>query len=261
MKKFFLKCIVVLCFVFFFALFSPEGKFVPAYAKEVSETADDSQAAEAQAEIKLRAKTKTLVKDTEYTLTVYNLSEDQKAIFKSSDLEIATVDENGVVLGISNGTATITVTVKEGRKTITTLTCEVTVGPPAINVKWTRTEIVLAEGGRTTLKTILLPFNTAESAKFYSADADIATVSSTGRITAKSVGTAYVFTLIDNGKYDFCKVTVVDEDTYQQLLEDPNFTPELLEPTSEPESDLTDPNETTDSAPVEITTEENPILP
>ena len=52
--KFFLKCIVVLCFVFFFALFSPEGKFVPAYAKEVSETTDDSQAAEAQAEIKLK---------------------------------------------------------------------------------------------------------------------------------------------------------------------------------------------------------------
>lgn len=220
MKAFLKKFIAVLGFVLFFALFPPETDAVIAFAKDVSqaEPEDADSQAEKQAQIKLNVKTKALVKDIEYVLKVYNLSETQKASFKSSDPEIATVDENGTVLGISNGSAVITVTVKEGIKTVTTLTCDVTVGPPAISVKWTKSEILLVAGQRTTLKTIILPYNTTESAKFYSADPEIAAVSSTGKISAKAIGATYVFTNIDNGKYDFCKVTVVDEETYQNML-------------------------------------------
>mgnify|MGYP002508939660 CR=1 FL=1 len=74
-------------------------------AKEISDAETEAQPTETQAEIKLRVKTKALVKDTEYTLKVYNLSENQKAVFKSSDPETASVDENGVIRGIANGTA------------------------------------------------------------------------------------------------------------------------------------------------------------
>lgn len=221
MKNLTKKFIVVLGFVLFFALFSPGTDAVTAYAKDASADVEETDAqTEKQAQIKLNVKTKALVKDVEYALKVYNLSETQKASFKSSDPEIATVDENGVVLGISNGSAVITVTVKDGAKTVTTLTCDVTVGPPAISVKWTKSEIVLVMGKRTTLKTIILPYNTTESAKFYSADPEIATVSSTGKISAKAIGVTYVFTNINNGKYDFCKVTVVDEETYQKMLDE-----------------------------------------
>lgn len=219
MKTFFKKCIIVLGFVFFFALFSAGNPAITAFSKEVTESSDTQP--ETQAEIKLNVKTKALVKDTKYTLKVYNLSGNQKASFKSSDSSIASVDEEGVVCGIANGTAVITVTVKDGLKTVASLTCEVTVGPPAISVKWTKSEIVLAVGKRMTLKTILLPYNTAEAVKFYSSDTEIATVTSTGKITAKSEGDTYVFAMIDNGKFDFCKVTVVDQDTYDQLIELP----------------------------------------
>lgn len=216
MKTFCKRCIIVLGFVFFFALFSAKGPVDTAFSKEIAETAEPQT--ETQAEIKLNVKTKALVKDTKYTLKVYNLSENQKASFKSSDPSIASVDDEGVVCGIANGTAVITVTVKDGLKTVTTLTCDVTVGPPAISVKWTKSEVVLTVGGRTTLKTILLPYNTAETVKFYSSDTEIATVTSTGKITAKSEGSTYVFAMIENGKYDFCKVIVVDKDTYEQLV-------------------------------------------
>lgn len=215
MKTFYKRCIIVLGFVFFFALFSARGPVDTAFSKEIADTAEPQT--ETQAEIKLNVKTKALVKDTKYTLKVYNLSENQKASFKSSDSSIASVDDEGVVCGIANGTAVITVTVKDGLKTVTTLTCDVTVGPPAISVKWTKPEVVLTVGGRTTLKTILLPYNTAEAVKFYSSDTEIATVTSTGKITAKSEGSTYVFAMIENGKYDFCKVIVVDKDTYEQL--------------------------------------------
>lgn len=221
MKTFFKKCIIVLGFVFFFALFSAKAPEITAFSKEVTENPDTQPQPETQAEIKLNVKTKALVKDTKYTLKVYNLSGNQKASFKSSDSSIASVDEEGVVCGIANGTAVITVTVKDGLKTVASLTCEVTVGPPAISVKWTKSEIVLAVGKRMTLKTILLPYNTAEAVKFYSSDTEIATVTSTGKITAKSEGDTYVFAMIDNGKFDFCKVTVVDQDTYDQMMELP----------------------------------------
>ena len=106
-----------------------------------------------------------------------------------------------------------------GLKTVASLTCEVTVGPPAISVKWTKSEIVLAVGKRTTLKTLVLPYNTTEAVKFYSSDTEIATVTCTGKITAKAEGDTYVFAMIENGKYDFCKVSVVDQDTYDQLFD------------------------------------------
>ena len=240
MKTFLKKCIIVLGFVFFFALFSAGNPAITAFSKEVTESSDTQP--ETQAEIKLNVKTKALVKDTKYTLKVYNLSGNQKASFKSSDSSIASVDEEGVVCGIANGTAVITVTVKDGLKTVASLTCEVTVGPPAISVKWTKSEIVLAVGKRMTLKTILLPYNTAEAVKFYSSDTEIATVTSTGKITAKSEGDTYVFAMIDNGKFDFCKVTVVDQDTYDQLIELPengDATNETEDTTNEKEGEAT----------------------
>ena len=43
-------------------------------------------------------------------------------------------------------------------------------------------------------------------------------MSSTVKITAKAEGDTYVFAIIENGKLDFCKVTVVDQDTYDQLF-------------------------------------------
>ena len=223
MKKTFTKCVVFLGFVFFFAMFSVGFGPATASAKDISTESpkQETPVPETQAEIKLRVKTKALVKDTKYTLKVYNLSENQKAIFKSSDPEVVTVNEKGVIRGISNGIALVTATIKEGPKTVTVLNCVVTVGPPAFNVKWTRSTVIIPVGKRSTLKTILLPFNTAESAKFFSADTDIVTISSTGKITAKSIGSTYVFTSINNGRFDFCRVLVVDEYTYNQLLDDP----------------------------------------
>ncbi len=229
MKKFITKCIVVLGFVLFFALFPYTNTAVSAHAKELNEPIATIVPEETQAEIKLSVKTKSLVKDLQYELKVYNLTEDQKTTFKSSVPKVATVDEFGVITGISNGTTDITVTVKEGLKTVTTLTCTVTVGPPAISIKWIKSEVVLVVGKRITLKKIILPYNTAESAIFFSADTDIVTVNSNGRITAKEIGVTYVFTSINNGKFDFCKVTVVDEETYLKMLEEAESAGDMIQ--------------------------------
>ena len=120
------------------------------------------------------------------------------------------------------GSAVITATIKEGTKLITTLTCDITVGPPAISVKLTKNELMLMVGKRTNLKTILQPYNTVEEIKYLSTDTTVATVSTGGRITAKSVGAATIYAMLDNGKFDCCTLTVVDEETYQKLMEEEN---------------------------------------
>ncbi len=75
---------------------------------------------------------------------------------------------------------------------------------------------------------IVQPWNTTESINFSSYDSAIASVSSGGRVTAKELGETYVFAAIDNGKYDLCKVIVVDEETYGKLLENQNLSSGVL---------------------------------
>jgi hypothetical protein len=189
-------------------------------------------------ELKLNVKTKALVTEKTYELKVYNLADNQTVTFKSDHPEFASVDENGLVSANAVGTAIITATVKSAAKTVKQLECEITVGPPAISVKLTQPTIILMDGRKALLKTILQPLNTVEKVKFSSLDNLIASVSSAGRITARSIGTTYIVAAIDNGKYDTCQIIVVDEASYQALLDNPDIDPLTLIPleTNDPES-------------------------
>ncbi len=160
---------------------------------------------------KLNVQAKSMVKDSTFTLRVYNLTENQKVSYKSDDTEIASVSKKGVITAKGIGSATITVTVKDssaGSSTI--LTCDVTVGPPAISIKLTLTELTLELDKKTSLKAILKPNTTAEIAAYYSLDPETATVSATGKVTAKAVGTTTIYAEIANGKFDKCVITVVE---------------------------------------------------
>lgn len=181
-------------------------------------------------ELKLNVKTKTLVTEKTYSLKVYNLADNQTVTFKSDHPEFASVDDNGLVSANAVGVAIITATVKTDSKPVAQLECEITVGPPAISVKLTRPTIILMNGRKALLKTILQPLNTVENVKFSSLDNLIASVSSAGRITARSIGTTYLVAAIDNGKYDTCQVIIVDEASYQALLENPDIDPLTLIP-------------------------------
>lgn len=189
-------------------------------------------------ELKLNVKTKTLVTEKTYSLKVYNLADSHTVTFKSDHPEFASVDDNGLVSANAVGTALITATVKSGDKAVAQLECEITVGPPAISVKLTQPTIILMNGRKALLKTILQPLNTVENVKFSSLDNLIASVSSSGRVTARSIGTTYLVAAIDNGKYDSCQVIVVDEISYQALLDNPNIDPLTLIPLESNDSEI-----------------------
>jgi len=200
------KCLLALGLYLFFTVILP----IPVTGNNI--IAKASSVENEQNTIKLNVSSKSLVKDSTYTLKIYNISDSHKVSYKSDSTSIATVDDKGSITAVDFGTAIITVTVKDGFKTIATLQCEITVGPPAISIVLTKTDVVLTVGDRMTLIPILKPNNTVEEAKFSSNDPSVARVSIGGRITARKAGVTYVFASIGNGKYDMCKVTVVEKE-------------------------------------------------
>ena len=202
-----LLTIFLLCFTLIIPLPGVYGTVSAGTVNSTNSTEDK------EPEIKLNVKQKTLVKDTSYSLVLYNLSDSYKVNFKSSDNDIASVDKTGVVTAVQTGEATITVTIKDGLKTVESLTCDITVGMPAVSIKFNcKSNITLVVGKSSLLETILTPNNTVEEPKFSSMDPSIATVSSSGRITAKSVGTTYVFGTLGNGQFARISVSVIEEE-------------------------------------------------
>lgn len=201
-----IKTISVFCLSLTALLLSPFVAATTVYAGEVL-----AEGEETVQPVKLNVQAKSMVKDTTFGLRVYNVTETQKVSYKSSDADVASVNKKGTVTANKIGTATITVTVKDSDAgTSTILTCDITVGPPAISIKLTLNEIVLELDKKTSLKAILKPNTTAEIAAYCSLNPEIATVSATGKVTAKCVGEATIIAEIANGKYDVCIITVVE---------------------------------------------------
>lgn len=208
-----LKSIFIFGLVLILAAFAPIG----------SKTAFAAESSNA----KLNVDAQTIVRGKTFALHVYNLSEEATVTYRSSTPAVASVTSEGLVKGLSIGTTTITVYVFENNKSVATLSCKITVGPPALAVGFVMREVDIAVGDKLTLARIIQPLSTAESPKFYSYDSSISSVSAGGRITAKSTGTTWVFALLDNARYDVCRVNVVPDESYlkteDEILEEGNL--------------------------------------
>ena len=162
-------------------------------------------------EVKLNVQAKSMVTDSTFNLRVYNLTETQKVSYKSGNTDIASVSRNGLITAKAVGETTITVTVKDSSiGTSTTLTCDIKVGPPATSIVLTLDKLTLEVGKKASLKTIIKPHNTAEVAAFYSLNPEIATVSATGKVTAKAAGEVTIYAEIASGDFSKCVITVVE---------------------------------------------------
>ena len=192
-KKVALSVLVVLCLIL-----SPSANRIKLYAGAVLTK-------ENVAEPKLNVTELSLVTDDSFLLKVYNLTEDQKVHFKSEDDSIVSVSKSGKLSALKVGETTVTVTLKDK-----VFKCKVYVGPPAISIRLTLSEVTLEVGKRKTLQAILKPNTTAETGVFSSYDPEIVAVSASGKILAKKVGKTYIISSIANGKYDICIVNVVE---------------------------------------------------
>ena len=110
--------------------------------------------------------------------------------WKTNKKSVATVDNEGKVTAIKNGTAIITVTVDGVSKT-----CEVTVKKPKITVGQEQISLV---AGETCQPNVTV--SSGNKPEYYSSNTNVATVNEIGMITAIGKGRAYIYAKEDGTK-------------------------------------------------------------
>lgn len=127
----------------------------------------------------------------------------------SSDIpSVATVDQNGKVTAVSEGTSIISVSSEDGKEMAT---CTVTVRFQNVeSISLDKTNIQLYIGKTASLTATVLPSNANNPAvKWISSDPDVATVNESGIVTALAEGnTTITVSSVDGNKTATCSVSV-----------------------------------------------------
>lgn len=144
------------------------------------------------------------------TATVAPANATNKAVtWKTSDKNVATVSENGLVTAVGGGDATITCTAKDGSNV--KATCKVTVTVPVSGIQLSQTSAALTVGDTLTLTKTIYPSDATNQAVTWTSSSDaVASVDSNGKITAKTAGSAVITckSVSDNSVVGICNVTV-----------------------------------------------------
>ena len=163
--------------------------------------------------VSLRSSTTIQVGGTERLIPAINPANatNQSATWSTDNALVATVASDGTVTGVSSGTARITVTTADGGKTAS---CTVTVVSQAVAVTGVSLDTLaatVAVGNTRQLSATIAPSGaTNQAVTWSSSNTNVATVSSSGLVTAVSTGTATItVTTADGGKTANCTVTVV----------------------------------------------------
>jgi uncharacterized protein YjdB len=124
--------------------------------------------------------------------TVQPANATNKAItWSSSDAGIVSVNQNGVLTGVSPGNATITVTTQNGAKTASSVITSSNV--LLTSVVLNKTNATVGVGDTTSIKATVAPAIASNKTVLWSSsNPSVATVSSSGIVTAVAVGTATI---------------------------------------------------------------------
>ena len=130
---------------------------------------------------------------------------DQSVTWTSSNSSVATVDAKGVITAKAIGTATITAKTTNGK----TATVAVTVkAVEATSVTITASANSCSVGDTITLTAKVSPEKASQSVTWTSSNTSVATVSSSGVVTAKAVGTTTITAKTANSKTATYSITV-----------------------------------------------------
>lgn len=147
----------------------------------------------------------------------------QNVTWTSSNTAVATVNSAGLVTAVSTGTATITVKTADGNKTATS---SITVAAIAVSsVAVSPTSSSLYAGNTQQLSATILPANaTNKNVTWSSNNTAVATVNSSGLVTAVSAGTATITATTQDGNKTASAAITVNPNT--------NFTVYFYKPAS-----------------------------
>jgi hypothetical protein len=162
--------------------------------------------------LNLPALSVTVGATAQLTANVAPANADTKTVnWSSSDITIAAVDNNGMVVGVKVGTATITVTTTDGLKNAT---CTVTVNQSGISVTGVTLDnptLSVKVGESKVLTASVAPIDaTLKTVVWSSSDLTVAAVGNDGTVLGVKIGTATItVTTTDGAKTSTCAVTVI----------------------------------------------------
>lgn len=171
--------------------------------------------------IKVSPDTLTLTKKDETAQLTAEVTpsyaDNKRVTWQSSDEKVATVDENGKVTAVGNGTATITATSVSGSYTATvSVTVKIPVEIQKLTIEAEK-ETLTKIGESTELKVKIEPENADLQKLIWKSDNEkVATTDENGKVTAVGNGTAEITVTTENGKITasiMITVKVPDEPT------------------------------------------------
>lgn len=134
---------------------------------------------------------------------------DKAVIWISDNESVASVNSNGLVTAIGNGTATITVTTVDQEKSST---CLITVAQYVTSITMEKTSLTLHLGEKETLADVSISPNNAadKTLKWASSDDSIATVNESGEVSAIAEGDCEIWATANDGSGVFasCQIFV-----------------------------------------------------
>lgn len=129
--------------------------------------------------------------------------------WSSSDTSVAVVDYNGEITGVSAGICYVYAKSTDGNEIVGTVKVTVKRAVPATSIVINSKEVTMFPGQTRALSVRLKPSNSTDNAQWVSSDTSVATVSSTGVVTARGQGNAVIYCIADSGVESECIVNVL----------------------------------------------------
>ena len=184
---------------------------------------------------KLNVKKLNMTVGSTFQVRVYNMKKRQKVTYSASKPDIITIKADATntkrasITALSVGSATVTATIRKGKKTLRTLKCKIKVSPNAVGIKFMRREARVHVGNKTRLETSIKPITSEEKPVFTSDDSSIATVNSRGIVTGISPGTVTIMaTLLSCDLSASCTITVLPGETTSARYQKTNVNTKLV---------------------------------
>ena len=179
-------------------------------------TVKDSQVSVTSITLSPSSASLTVGDTQQLTATISPSNATNKSVtWSSSNSSVATVSSSGLVTAKSTGNATITCKANDGSGKYAT--CSITVKDSQVSVTsitLSPSSASLTVGDTQQLTATISPSNaTNKSVTWSSSNSSVATVSSSGLVTAKSIGNATITVRTVNGLTAECKVTVINKST------------------------------------------------
>ena len=143
--------------------------------------------------------------------------------YSSSKKTVATVDENGLITAVGEGSATITVKSHNNKKATIKITVVDPYAPTGVELDQSGT-VNLGLGYDLQLTAVLKPATAESELKWKSSSTKVATVDENGLVTGIKTGTATITVETYNGKKDTVKIKVVDPKVVSAVVLDQSGT-------------------------------------